>query len=221
MSCCRDISNDVIRWRQPPNEVRSKPCWRRRIHSCWRICWDGSSPRTGSRPMSSRTSPPLVLELDSLRTQRCCVRGTLAACLLAPFMLAGWLGWVAVVVLGIMTTGLTAIAFRHAGWLGGRRSLTRAVWRTDGSWCLSDGAGQQIDATLADDSRMSPRAIWLRWKPDFADAPRASLPRRPAVVLLPSDLPPGDFRRLLVRLRVDGSECAPVVFENPSQIPRS
>jgi hypothetical protein len=38
---------------------------------------------------------------------------------------------------------------------------------------------------------------------------------------MPSDLPGGDFRRLLVRLRVDGSECAPVAVENVSQVPHT
>jgi hypothetical protein len=170
--------------------------------------------------MSSRTLPPVVLELARGRSQSRCVVLCLAASALGPALLVLWLGWAWTLGLCLMTSLLTALAFHRAGWLGASRHVARAIWRADGSWDLVGTQGQHVEARLAADTRMSPYALWLRWDVQ-PSLPSGRLPRRPAAMLMPSDLPGGDFRRLLVRLRVDGSECAPIAFENASQVPRT
>lgn len=170
--------------------------------------------------MSSRTLPPLVLELTRGRGQRRCVATCLAASVLGPALALQWLGSGWTLVVCLMTSVLTALAFHRAGWLRTSRRLEQAVWQPDGSWTLTGIRGQRVEGHLAADTRMSPYAVWLRWDVEPSGSSR-HLPRRPVALLMPSDLPGGDFRRLLVRLRVDGSECAPVAVDNVSQVPHT
>ena len=81
--------------------------------------------------------------------------------------------------------------------------MSRIVWRGDGHWALTFHNGRQVEAILEAGARMSPIAIWLRW------GLTGPAPRRRSLLLIPGDVPDGDFRRLLVRLRLDQSECAP------------
>lgn len=163
--------------------------------------------------MSSHGSPTLVLELRSLQGQRLVALTFMALAGLAPLLLFPTSAYpIFVVLLAILGPSVLAAGFRRAGWLGGARSVTRAIWRGDGTWQLIDAAGRKVEARLSPASRMSPVAVWLRWsvEPSVAAVGRfcVSGGRARTVLLLPRDLPDPDFRRLLVRLRLDRSECA-------------
>lgn len=131
---------------------------------------------------------------------------------LAP-LLAGQVVDVSFRSAGALVSGLgVAWGFYRAGWLGGHSSIHRMIWSGDGVWLLALRDGRQCEGRLRSDTRMSPAAIWLRWTIEPAplvDAPMAGTARSRTLLLVPGDLPAGDFRRLLVRLRVDRSECAP------------
>lgn len=162
--------------------------------------------------MSSHGSPTLVSDLRARCGEPACallliVLGSLSPTLVGPFASVGLkLGCVVV-----LAAALTA-AFRSAGWLGGAGSVTRLLWRGDGVWILTFQSGRQVEATLESGTRMSPAAIWLRWK---LAGPG---PRRRSLLLIPGDVPEADFRRLLVRLRLDRSECAPTAQQTDSTL---
>jgi hypothetical protein len=153
--------------------------------------------------MSSHGSPTLASDLRTRRAEPACaalliVLGSLAPALIGPIAGTGFKVSCIVVLAAVL-----AAAFRRAGWLGGGGSLARMVWRGDGSWTLTFRSGRQAEATLDGSTRMSPVAIWLNWELGGAR------PRKRSLLLIPGDLPESDFRRLLVRLRLDQSECAP------------
>ncbi|HEY5806678.1 MAG TPA: hypothetical protein VIT67_01855, partial [Povalibacter sp.] len=62
-----------------------------------------------------------------------------------------------------MTSATVLTGFRQAGWLGGEDTLFAVTWRSDGGWLLCDARGRNFEAALRPDSRMSPKAVWLRW----------------------------------------------------------
>ena len=86
----------------------------------------------------------------------------------------------------------TFAGFVVLGWVGGRRRLTRIACQPDGRWSLCEAGGQTRLAELAASSRISSQGVWLAWNGR----------RHKPLLLLKSDLPASDFRRLLVRLRV-------------------
>lgn len=90
------------------------------------------------------------------------------------------------------------LLFRRAGWLRGAASLDSIIWDADGRWFLSR-SGQSWEARLHGDSYVSSRALLLRW-----DAVDANLPSI-RMLLTRADLGSVDFRRLIVRLRIDGA----------------
>jgi hypothetical protein len=92
-------------------------------------------------------------------------------------------------------------SYRRAGWIHSPLSLQSAVWDADGRWFLSH-AGKTCEARLRGDSWISARALLLRW-----DVEEGSF-RHITVLLTPADLGAVDFRRLVVRLRVDGFRAA-------------
>lgn len=153
--------------------------------------------------MSSHGSPTLASDLRARRGEKACAIVFIALGSFAPALAGPIAGpWLKVACVGALACVLVA-AFRGAGWLGGGWSLSRIVWRGDGSWALTFHNGRQVEATLEAGARMSPVAIWLRWRLT------GPAPRRRSLLLIPGDVPDGDFRRLLVRLRLDQSECAP------------
>ena len=99
----------------------------------------------------------------------------------------------------LLALGLAA-GFHRAGWLGGARRIERMVWASDGLWLLIDAAGHGREASLAADTRVGLGCVWLRWQ----------VPGANSMLLLAGDVPPGQLRRLLVRLRMDRQEPAAV-----------
>jgi hypothetical protein len=168
--------------------------------------------------MSSHGSPTLVLELRRARSQRAVALSFLILVGLAPFLAFRSINPFLVIPADLAVLAVLAITFRMAGWLGGPGSLSRVVWRSDGIWRLIEAGGAEAEGRLLPTSRMSPVAIWLQWAPEPA-TPTDVRPRYRAwgrsrtLLLLPRDLPDADFRRLLVRLRLDRSECAPTAAQ--------
>ena len=161
-----------------------------------------------SRQTSSRGLPTLVLDLQGQRTQRWLAMMLSGVASLAPLTVVSGIAG----VIASMVAALSLLSgFRWAGWLGGNASLRQVVWRSDGPWILGFAAGDEREAHLCDSSRMSPFAIWLRWKIDPVAGQRAMRTR--TLLLLPWDVYQPDFRRLLVRLRLDQSECAPTAAQ--------
>jgi hypothetical protein len=168
--------------------------------------------------MSSHGSPTLVLELRQARSQQAVALSFLILVGLAPFLVFRTVSPFLAIASDMAVLAVLAITFRMVGWLGGVRSLSRVVWRSDGVWRLIEAGGGEFEGRLLPTSRMSPVAIWLQWLPEPASPtdvrPRyRSWVRTRALLLLPCDLPDADFRRLLVRLRLDRSECPPTAAQ--------
>ena len=153
--------------------------------------------------MSLHGSPTLAFDLRTRRGERLCAALIIVLGSLAP-ALAGSIASPAVRIASTVVLAVVLTAgFWRAGWLGGSGALSRMVWREDGRWVLTFLDGRQAEATLAGGARMSPTAIWLQWTVANEG------PRKRSLLLVDGDLPDIDFRRLLVRLRLDQSECAP------------
>jgi hypothetical protein len=123
---------------------------------------------------------------------------TLALTCTAPLLLPvdRWLQG----LLMVLCVSFIAAGFWQAGWWGSRR-LQRIVWLGDGRWLLSRREGSSFEVRLLGDSRLAPGVVWLRWQ---SEQPQSGLPSRPAMVLSSSDIPPADWRRLRVRLALEG-----------------
>ena len=172
--------------------------------------------------MSSHGLPTLTFDLHSLRAQRYVATGAVSLAAVACVLFRGTIGWSLNILVCFMTGSVIAAAFHRAGWLGRRHCLTRITWRSDGCWIVTDARGHNFEAALRPDSRMSPHIIWLCWLiQDSHDVRRQWNPWRrlqSSLLLVRGDVPQGDFRRLLVRLRVDRSECAPIASQASSQL---
>jgi hypothetical protein len=95
-----------------------------------------------------------------------------------------------------VTVSVVAGLWLH-GWLGGPRRWARIAWLPDGRWQLRDSRHTDVMAELRADSRIGARWLWLRWNAESA------WPRRPSMLLIHGDIPSGELRRLIVRLRLD------------------
>jgi hypothetical protein len=140
--------------------------------------------------MSSPGSPTLTIDIAARRGERCVAAATLA--MFAIALLSWNLASPRLAVAGAAFAIATLGGFLFLGWIGGGRRLTRVTCQPDGRWVLHEANGRTTAAELASASRISSRALWLCW------CGRTLKP----LLLLRSDLPPADFRRLLVRLRV-------------------
>ena len=165
--------------------------------------------------MSSHGFPTLRLDVRGRRTEMRCaaILGLLSSA--APMLVAGNIGWWWAAGIALMTSAAVLTAFRQAGWMAGDDTLLAVTWRSDGGWLLCDARGRNFEAVLGPDSRMSPKAVWLRWDVLPATLTGRGTRRTRILLLCPGDVPAGDFRRLLVRLRVDRSECAPTAVQVP------
>jgi hypothetical protein len=76
------------------------------------------------------------------------------------------------------------------------------VWDADGRWFLSR-AGKTWEARLRGDSWLNGRAMLLRWDAVEGNGPRISM------LLAEVDLGSIAFRRLGIRLRIDGLRATP------------
>jgi hypothetical protein len=158
-----------------------------------------------------------MYDLAARRGEKACAITLTILAALTPMLVTGWTKGMAAAAVGFLLLCALGAGFWCAGWLGGPRSLIQAVWRSDGTWSLTSRDGRRYEASLRPETRMSPALIWLRWNAELPLPPIvgrvARKPRqfRKSLLLIPGDLPAADFRRLLVRLRLDQSECAPNV----------
>jgi hypothetical protein len=141
--------------------------------------------------MSSPDFPTLHLDVSARRAERALAIAVLTLALLATLLLLQQ-SFATFAIAALCGTLAMASSFRLLGWLGGERRLTRLACQPDGQWVLSDAGGRRIECELKASSRITSRALWLEW------AERAG----PPLLLLAGDVPPADFRRLVVRLRL-------------------
>lgn len=78
----------------------------------------------------------------------------------------------------------------------GKRALVQLVWEEDGRWTLTTGNGEDIEARLLPGSYVHPWLVILNF---------ACGRRKRSAVLFPDALDPDTFRRLLVRLKIEGN----------------
>lgn len=143
---------------------------------------------------SSADFPALTVDVRIRRAGRLLALLTVLLAAGSPALLAGHVGppaalGAAAAILIVLWTGLTG-----AGWLGARQ-IIRIMWQADGRWRLTDRRGQDYEATLRPDTRMSTNFIWLRW-----DLPNS---RDASMLLAAGDAPADELRRLRVRLKLD------------------
>jgi hypothetical protein len=108
-------------------------------------------------------------------------------------------------VYGACGVAAAALAAHFAGWLGTAHGIDRVTWHADGRWTLSTRGEPPVGALLLGDSRVAGRWLWLRWRTD-----QRSLRRVRSMLITVSDLPPGQWRQLAVRVRLQGRTRTPV-----------
>lgn len=141
--------------------------------------------------MSSPGSPTINLDVRARRAERVIVGSALAATLFGLSFSNESIVSVAFAAACLLTSVLGL--FYTVGWLGGPRRLTRIVWRAEGGWLLCDASGMTHECELSGASRATPYATWLCWVGH----------RTRPLLLVSGDVPDADFRRLVVRLRLD------------------
>ncbi len=143
---------------------------------------------------SSAGFPTLAIDARTCRAGRRIALLTLLLAACSPALVAGNLGSGAVLgVMAVIVIGL-GTGLVGSGWLGARQ-ISRVVWQADGRWLLTDVSGQDYEATLRPDTRMSTSFIWLHWH--LANSRGASM------LLATGDAPADELRRLRVRLKLD------------------
>lgn len=144
--------------------------------------------------MSSPGSPTIDLDVRARRAELAVVAFAIA-CVLFGLSFSNESIFNIVVAAACLLTSVLGL-FYTVGWLGGSRRLTRIVWRTEGHWLLCDAGGTTRECALSGASRVTPYVAWLCWKG------RRTRP----LLLVSGDVPDGDFRRLVVRLRMDARD---------------
>lgn len=174
--------------------------------------------------MSSQGLPTLELDVRSRRAETFVAVLVTALAVAAPWLSmglstglsmgppAGSLSSFAFAFSGVAAV-VVPVGFWRAGWIGRQRQIIRIVWQADGRWFLTHAHGRTAEAVLRADTRISTRAIWLRWDIQLdRPAPRASTSQvtvtRGSMLLATADVPEPDLRRLFVRLRLDRSRPA-------------
>lgn len=170
--------------------------------------------------MSSQGLPTLELDVRLRRTET-----VIAAVATTLAVAVAWSLAFPAFALSMAAAVVVPVGFRRAGWIGNQRKIIRIVWQADGRWFLTDAHGRTCEAVLRADTRISTKAIWLRWDIQL-DQPTPmstrvltnlmsmllmlTTPR--SMLLAPADVPEPDLRRLFVRLRMDRSRP-------PAQLP--
>lgn len=174
--------------------------------------------------MSSQGLPTLELDVRSRRAETLVAALAMMLAVAAPWLsvglsmgplpssLTGSLSSFAF-ALSVAVAVVVPVGFRCAGWIGRQRQIIRIVWQADGRWFLTNAHGRTAEAVLRADTRISTRAIWLRWDIQLdRPTPRASTSQvsvtRGSMLLATGDVPEADLRRLFVRLRLDRSPPA-------------
>jgi hypothetical protein len=114
------------------------------------------------------------------------------------------LSWTVRVASVLVAGAVASFDFWRAGWLGGKRRLTRAIWTGEGEWRLVDRAGAAWLAHLSSASQVMGAVIWLRFTSDRGSR---------ALLFCGSDLPVDVRRRLTARLRAQALKRDPEVAE--------
>jgi hypothetical protein len=149
--------------------------------------------------MSSQSSPTLILDVSARRSEGRVAIVAIALAGLTPFLL---IPDVALAMLAGTALGASAGAlFVRARWLG--QGLARVIWAADGTWGLWDAGGAKATGTLRPDSRVTARLVWLHWNLESGG--------ERTLLLIGQDLPTSERRRLVVRLRLEGSRPMPSV----------
>ena len=153
--------------------------------------------------MSSTDSPTLLFDVRARRAEPCIAYAALGAGALTPWLFPPvslfWTLYASATLALVLWAGL-----RRVGWVHSPRRLSSVSWSADGRWRLTCADGRDYEAKLQPATRVFPWGAWLSFQVD--DAPL----RRCSLLLLRADV--RELRRLLVRLRVDGSHVAdPVV----------
>lgn len=151
--------------------------------------------------MSLQGSPTLDLDVRSRHSERRIGVSAIFIASASPWMLQS----LAIPVLAMCSAAaglVTAYGFWRAGWLATAHRVARVVWLFDGRWFLTDTRDQRWEATLRSDSRRGPCFVWLCWQGQLRTV--FQQPVRHTMLLCQGDLPPGELRRLLVRLRING-----------------
>lgn len=170
--------------------------------------------------MSSQGLPTLELDVRSRRAETFVAVLVTTLAVAAPWLSTGLsmgpptgaLSSFAFAVSGVAAV-VVPIGFWRAGWIGRQRQIICIVWQADGRWFLTNAHGGTVEAVLRADTRISTRAIWLRWDIQLdRPTPRASTSQvsvtRGSMLLATGDVPEADLRRLFVRLRLDRSPPA-------------
>lgn len=140
--------------------------------------------------MSSTGLPTLTIDVADRRGERRIAVGTLA---IAPLAISFCdLPAAEAVLAALVFVASLAFTFRYIGWIDGRERLARIICQSNGCWLLQEASGRTIEAELSPSSRVSARALWLRFKG------RALQP----TLLFAGDIGADEYRRLLVRLRL-------------------
>lgn len=84
--------------------------------------------------------------------------------------------------------------FRRHAQRTGRRAVKRIVWSSEGVWLITDGVGDEHEATLEPEPTVTPELVVLRFR-------GADGVRRTALLLADSG-DPDQLRRLRARLRL-------------------
>lgn len=157
--------------------------------------------------MSLPNSPPLNLELRAPRHE---AQIAWAAVILAAAVPTLFFPSIPGVMVGFFAGGVLYLGFANAQWLAPARSIARLSWLADGRWLAQDAAGTVWECELRSSSRAFAKAAWLCLEPSDAS-------RKPFYLLLTSGglRHPGELRRLIVRLRLDGmrSQTSPEMAE--------
>ena len=149
---------------------------------------------------SSTLTPTLMIDARSRRTETWVAILTVLAAALSSALLH--LSPATAAVTAIAMAGVIAVGFGRSGWLGGENRIETVSWVADGRWFLGDRRGRSFEVALEGGTRAACGAVWLRWSNAHGRRPRYSM------LLAPGDLPSEDLRRLIVRLRIEGSRAA-------------
>jgi hypothetical protein len=154
--------------------------------------------------MSSPGSPALIVETSLHRTEAAAMTLVVGGGVLAPWLVDPLSLWAAA-LLSLAAGSALSLGFLQAGWWGGRR-VVRLSWSADGLWRLTLRNGRAVELDLHPQTRVASGLLWLRWRPAGVVFPRR------AMLLSRLDIPPGDLRRLVTRLRLD----APAALRGPA-----
>lgn len=89
------------------------------------------------------------------------------------------------------------LTLRQLGWLGKPAAISRVTWQADGDWVVETGNGDVVEGKLLPTSYVHPWLVVLNFRLEGKRGVRS-------VVLLRDSLDESSFRRLRVRLGVDG-----------------